>query len=113
MSMAKGEFVIGTLVGYSETPWSSDSSRFNRRVRVCTGAYIDGFGQEHPNNVDIDVQFEAAQKIKQQCDNYQGKEVMVPFVPMARKGGRDGAWLARFMPKDSDILPLSSKTKAG
>ena len=45
--MLEGQFIAGVMLGYQETPWPTDSTKFNRRVGIKTGTYKDSFGQQH------------------------------------------------------------------
>ena len=111
MDTISGEFVIGKLLGYSESPWANDPTKFNRRVGIQTGSYQDQFGVQHPNVVSVDVQFDDVPAVASQCQNLNGSYVMVPVITSARKGGRDGAFLGRFMPKKSQIMPVTEYFK--
>lgn len=102
----QGKYIAGVLRGYQEKAWPSDPNKMNRRVCVETGKYTDDFGVDHVTTELIDIQYDDVEKIKKQCDQMKGKKVIMPFIPVAKKGGRDGAWLSQFMPKGGDIKPL-------
>lgn len=105
----KGEYIAGTMLGYSEKPWANDPTKFNRSIGVCTGEYKDQWGQSHVNTVSVDVQYDDVERVKALAESLKGKEVIFPYVPAARKGGKDGVWLCRFIPKGVEIKVLSAK----
>lgn len=99
----RGEYIIGTMLGYSETPWTNDPTKFNRKIGIMTRQYEDQFGQVQSETVTVDVSYENAASIAQLAEKLKGKEVIVPCITMAKPGGKNGAWLSRFMPKDGAI----------
>jgi hypothetical protein len=113
--MLEGQFIAGVMLGYQETPWPTDSTKFNRRVGIKTGTYKDSFGQQHINTELIDVQYDDCEAVKAVCTLLAGKSVIVPVVAVARKGGKEGAWLSMFMPKGvkitEQVLPNGDGSK--
>jgi hypothetical protein len=101
--MLEGQFICGKLLGYQETPWPTDPTKLNRRIGVLTGTYKDSFGVEHVNSELIDIQYAESAIIQNQCASLVGKHVIVPVITVAKKGGKDGAWLSKFMPKGACI----------
>lgn len=107
----RGEFIIGTMLGYSETPWVNDPTKFNRKVGIVTSEYLDQFGQSQTQTVTVDISFEEAAKVAQVAEKLKGKEVIVPCISLAKAGGKNGAWLSRFMPKGSEIRIFNAAPK--
>jgi len=102
--MATGVYVFGKMIGYSETPWNNDPNKFNRKIRLQTGAYVDGFGEEIKDYTDVDISMDRAGELKAHAEHMKGKDVSVRVVFKAVKGGRNGAFLNCFMPKDAQIV---------
>lgn len=98
-----GTYIIGEFVGYIEKPWPTDATKLNRRIRLVTGRYLDDFGQEQLQTQEVDIQLEDVGTIKHLEADLKGKQVVIPAVFRARKGGRDGAFLSCFMPKGATI----------
>ena len=98
--------LTGVLVGYAEKPWPNDQTKFNRRVAINTGSYTDEFGQQHVNTQLVDIQLQDIESVKSQCNSLAGQHVSIPVVPVAKKGGSNGAWLSVFMPKGGQIQKL-------
>lgn len=108
MNNLKGSFLIGTFVGYSETPWTTDNTKLNRRIGIQTGVFTDQFGQEQTTTESVDIQLSDAERIKNIADDLKGKEVVIPVVYRARKGGRNGAFLSCFMPQGAQLSLLQN-----
>ncbi len=106
IKIMEGEYIAGTMLGYSETPWKNDANKFNRTVGVMTGQYTDQYGQSHSNTISVDVQFDDAERIKAIAEKTKGSSVMIPVVHVAKAGGKNGAWLSRFIPKGAEIKVL-------
>ncbi|MES9961692.1 MAG: DNA-binding protein [Sedimenticola sp.] len=98
-----GFYLQGEMKGYIEKPWANDPTKFNRQVGIVTRVYDDQWGQKQENVQSVDIPYELADQVKQIANDLIGKTVVLPVVPSARKGGRDGAWLSVFMPKDGTI----------
>lgn len=115
MNMTDGTFVVGVLLGYDEEEWKSKTTGntgVNRRLGIVTGERETGFGQTTQNVQIVDIMEEVAPLIKARAEELKGKRVMIRTVFRARKGGRDGAWLSAFMPKDADIIPIATAKAA-
>lgn len=103
----QGTYIIGKLKGYSETEWSSKGkSGKNYRVGIVVRTYKDQFGEDQESVQLVDISAESATRIAVACESLKGKTVQIPVVFKARVGGRDGAWLSCFMPKDGEIKAL-------
>lgn len=107
--MKAGNYVVGVLKGFSSVPWKTDPSKFNHRLGVCIGSYQDEWGQDHETIQTIDIQAADIERIKKFAADHSGRVVIVPAVFRARPGGRDGAWMSCFMPKDQEIALATSK----
>lgn len=106
----QGIYVVGKLQGYSEQDWAKGGkSGKNYRVGVVTHSYTDQFGGERESIQVIDILPERAADVRLACESHKGKVVQVPAVFRARQGGRDGAFLSCFMPKEGELKPLSVK----
>lgn len=104
MSIIEGVYVMGTCVGYSETPWKNDDSRMNRTIGISR-TFTDKWDQTVTDIVEVEVPADGAEKFKKQAAMLKGKAVMLRVIPMAKAGGRNGAFLKLFAPKESDLLP--------
>jgi len=107
--MNPGTYIVGTVKGYSEQPWEnkqSGKSGMNRRLGIATNTYEDEWGEKHQDIQNIDVQQDSVAHIAAQAEKLKGKKVMIAVVWRAKTGGRNGAWLSCFLPKDADLIAL-------
>ena len=100
--MENGIYVIGEFNQVVSEPWSTDNTKFNHRL-VLNSPYKDQWGNEQVEVITIDINPEDLPVIQRQASTLAGRQVMVPTIFQARKGGRTGAWLSRRMPKGSKI----------
>lgn len=100
--MNNGYFVVGEFHSVVSEPWATDQSKFNHRL-IVTNQYQDSIGMPQTDVIRIDLSADDLTVIQQQAPRIQGKQVMVPVVCSARKGGRNGAWLSVRMPKGSKL----------
>lgn len=106
-NMGSGVYLVGEFLGYEEVPWSTDSTKFNRRIGIKTGEYEAGFGRIESNVQTIDIQSSDVQYIKDSLSSLKLKKVLVPVVFRARAGGKNGAFLGCFMPKNAKIQEVA------
>lgn len=109
MATQAGQYVIGQVLGYKEEPWKNESSGrsgMNRQLAVVTNEYVDQWQEKKKTVQIVDVPQDIATSVAVEAEKLKGKTVMVRVVFRANKGGRDGAWLSCFMPKDSVIQTL-------
>jgi len=98
--MKDGTYIVGQLVGYTETPWKSNPDNFNRQLGIAE-TYQGRWGDERRVTA-IDVQLDDVQRVKEFAEKNKGKRVSVPVIMNARAKG-DRAWLSIFMPKGAAI----------
>lgn len=111
--MARGTFIFGRLVGYSESAWASNGKQgVNRRLGVISRSYQDEFGQQVEETTSIDISQAMVPYVKEQVEKFSGKEISVQVVFQAQKGGKEGAFLKAFMPKESLIQLQRVEQKA-
>ena len=106
-SISSGVYIVGDLLGYEEVPWSNNPEKFNRRIGLKTGEYEAGFGRSESNIQTVDIQQADVNYILGIVDKLKDKKVIVPVVYRARAGGKNGAFLGCFMPKDSKIQVIA------
>ncbi len=111
--MNKGVYIVGTLKGYSESEWGEENGKHgvNRRIGVTIREYQNDWGETEEVVQTIDVSEEKSRVVKEQVERMKGKLIQVAVVFKARVGGRNGAWLACFMPKESIILEVGQNQK--
>jgi hypothetical protein len=100
----KGSFIAGRLIGYNESPWSSNGrSGVNRRLGIVARSYTDTFGQTQEETTTVDIPEQMVPYVQSIVDKNIGKEIIIPCIFQAKKGGLQGAFLSIYMPKDSVI----------
>ncbi len=105
-NLLSGTYVVGHFLGYEEKAWANDATKYNRRIGIKTSEYETSFGQVGSNVQLVDIQSQDVDYIKNSINDLDGKLVKVPVVFRARAGGRNGAFLSCFMPKDARISPI-------
>jgi hypothetical protein len=107
--MNNGHYIIGTFFGYFESEWESANGHkgTNRTVALVTNTYKDQFGRDQEDITSVEVSQDHANYYKSHLEEYKGKQVMLPVVPRAKVGGKNGAWLQFFQPKESEISTLT------
>ncbi len=102
--MKNGIYVKGRIKGYQETPWTgAQSSGVNRQLGLVAREYQDRWGDTQESVITVDIPQERVDEVRAIAEKHQLKDVLIEVVFAARKGGRDGAWLACFMPKEGEI----------
>lgn len=105
MSNLQGFFFHGTCVGFAQEPWSRNGkSGINYRLGISR-TYNDKYGNPVTETTDLDVASDAVPKISKQVEALRGQPVLVRFVPVAKVGGRSGAFVTYFVPGDSELIP--------
>jgi len=103
-SKQAGLYLFGQVVGVSERPWSSDAFKFNYEVGIGR-PYVNEWGEPDTDVTRVVVPADRWQEVKAAAEKFKGQMVSVRVIASARKGGRDGAFLSFFMPKQSDLIP--------
>ena len=109
-----GEIGARLFYGTAEcTPpqtWSNDPTKFNHRLHLVS-QYNDNYGYVQTQHINIDVNAEDLTRVQEFCNINNGSQVIVQVNNTARKGGKSGAWLSQYMPKDAEIIVLQTKTQ--
>ncbi len=102
--MKNGMYVKGRIKGYQESPWTGpQSSGVNRQLGLVVREYQDRWGDTQESVITVDIHQDRVDEVRTIAEKNRGKDVLIEVVFAARKGGRDGAWLACFMPKEGEI----------
>jgi len=107
IELQNGTFCVGIMHGFISQPWSNDPNKFNHRV-LLTNPYLDGNGFQQTEVITIDISQDDVQRVQSLCNQLKDKQVIIYTRFDARKGGKNGAWLSRFMPRGSSIQLLNS-----
>lgn len=112
MTVYQGAYLMGTCVGFAEEAWARNGkSGVNYRVGISR-TYQDKYGNPVTETIDADVANDAVAKIRNQVAMLRGQPVMVRFVPIAKVGGRSGAFVTYFIPNDADLIPQQATKPA-
>ena len=106
-----GYQVVGIMHGFQSEPWRNDPTKFNHKL-LLTNPYLDGHGFQQTEVMSIDIAHDDVQRVQQIANEFKGKQVIFPCRCDAKKGGKSGVWLSRFLPKGSTIVALSEKSNA-
>jgi hypothetical protein len=109
-TMEKGHYIVGIYLGYKEEPWTKGNGT-NRKIGLQTNEYLDDFEQVVKTTTRVDVSPEHSNYYKSHHDELIGKLVMVPVLAKARAGGKEGAWLSLYQPKNTEISVLTPQGK--
>lgn len=105
--MNEGVYVMGTCVGFVSEPWARNGrSGTNYRLGIAR-SYVDKWGNRQTEVMQIDCAADGAEKIAKQAARLKGEAVAIRVVPLAKVGGRSGAFSTLFAPKESDLVPQS------
>lgn len=100
----EGVFVMGICIGVVSESWQRNGrSGVNWRLGISR-TYSDKWGQEMTEVTQVDVAGDAVEKIQKQAQMLKGKPVLIRVVPLAKVGGRNGAFITLFAPSDSDLI---------
>lgn len=110
LAIQNGFQAVGMMHGFVSEPWSTDNTKFNHKV-ILSNPFLDGNGFQQTEVMSIDVAHDDVQRVQQLANELKGKQVILPCNCNARKGGKNGAWLSRFMPKGSAIQALPDSFK--
>lgn len=91
-------------------PWSNDKTKFNHKI-ILSNPFLDSNGFQQTEVMSIDIAHDDVHRVQQLSSELKGKQVILPCIFNARKGGKNGAWLSRFMPKGSIIQALPDSFK--
>lgn len=106
--MNTGIFVIGELIGYKAQAWKNDPSRFNHRIGIKQSS-VDSWGQESASVLELDIPMSLVEQIKAQAETLKGKLVSIKIKPLAKQGGRNGAFLTYLIVDGITSADLKSK----
>lgn len=110
LAIQNGFQAVGVMHGFMSEPWSTDNTKFNHKI-VLSNPFLDGNGFQQTEVMNIDVAHDDVHRVQQLANSLKGKQVIIPCTCNARKGGKNGAWLSRFMPKGSPIQALPDSFK--
>ncbi|MFT5298158.1 MAG: hypothetical protein ACI9YH_004205 [Colwellia sp.] len=112
MNTIKNGFqAVGIMHGFQSDPWRNDPSKFNHRI-LLANPFLDGNGFQQTEVMSIDIAHDDVHRVQQLANELKGKRVILPCRCDAKKGGKNGAWLSRFLPKGSNIMALQEKSHA-
>ena len=100
-----GTYCVGIMNGFVSQPWTNDPNKFNHRI-LLANPYLDNNGFQQTEVITIDVSADDVQRVQGLCNQLKDKQVIVLTRFDARKGGKNGAWLSRFMPRGANIQTL-------
>lgn len=101
----EGVYVMGSCVGVVSEAWARNGkSGINWRLGVSR-TYADKWGQETTEVIQVDIAAEGVEKLQKQALQLKGKPCMIRVFPIAKVGGRNGAFFTLFAPAESDLLP--------
>lgn len=107
MNIENGFQAVGIMHGFVSEPWINDPNKFNHRL-ILANPFEDRNGFQQTEVMTVDVSYDDVQRVQQLANQLKGKKVILPCRCEARKGGKTGAWLSRFMPKGSAIHCISN-----
>lgn len=111
MSLIQNGFqIVGMMHGFKSEPWRNDPTKFNHRI-LLANPFLDGNGFQQTEVLTVDVAHDDVERVQQLASQLKGKQVILPCRCDAKKGGKSGAWLSRFLPKGSRIIPLAEVLK--
>lgn len=110
LAIQNGFQAVGMMHGFVSEPWTNDNTKFNHKV-ILSNPFLDGNGFQQTEVMSIDISHDDVQRVQQLANELKGKQVIIPCNCNARKGGKTGAWLSRFMPKGSSIQALPDSFK--
>lgn len=103
--MLNGNYLIGVMQGFESKPWATDPTKFNHKLFIVN-QFEDRFGNIQSNYDALNINPEDVQRVQQIANSMNGKQVIVPVIYQAKKGGKDGAWLDSRLPKGGLIAEL-------
>jgi hypothetical protein len=103
MILENGTFVIGILSQLVTEPWASNGKSGTNYRLAISSPYEDRFGNPQTEVTTIDVASDEHARVWGECKELVGKRIAVPCRHTARQGGKTGAWVARFMPKNTSV----------
>lgn len=106
IAIQNGFQAVGIMHGFKSEPWRNDPTKFNHRI-LLTNPFLDGNGFQQTEVMSIDIAHDDVTRIQQLANDLKGQKVILPCRCDAKKGGKSGAWLSRFLPKGSLIQALS------
>lgn len=101
----EGVYVMGVCVGVVSESWARNGkSGVNWRLGLSR-TYADKWGQETTEVIQVDIAADGVEKLQRQANMLKGKACMIRVFPIAKVGGRNGAFITLFAPAESDLLP--------
>ena len=110
MNIENGFQAVGIMHGFQSEPWRNDPTKFNHRI-LLTNPYLDGNGFQQTEVMSIDIPHDDVNRVQQLANTLKGKQVILPCRCEAKKGGKTGAWLSRYLPKGSNIYAFNELIK--
>lgn len=106
--MKQGVFVLGKCVGFASEPWARNGkSGVNHRIGISR-EYQNQWGETETETMSVDVAQDGAEKFSKQASMLKGQPVAIRVVPIAKVGGKKGAFYTLFAPTESDLIPQSA-----
>lgn len=103
--METGDYFVGIVVGVASNPWQrGESSGINHTLGLAS-VFVDKYGQETRDTVDLDIAPDVFHAISEQATKYKGMKVIVPFRILAKNGPK-GPFSRRYIPRGSSLKPL-------
>ena len=110
ISIQNGFQVVGVMHGFVSEPWTNDHTKFNHKI-ILSNPFLDSNGFQQTEVMNIDVAHDDVHRVQKLANELKGKQVILPCICNARKGGKHGAWLSRFLPKGSLIQSINGLLK--
>lgn len=102
-----GHCVVGQLLGVkSKTRESGGNTYVNHDLGVLVGSYQDDYGVTHQDVLNVSINKDDLARVSAMVEKHKEKQVIFPVLVNARVGGKNGAWLSTYLPKDAAFLPL-------
>ena len=83
-----------------------NQNHYYNHTILLSNQFLDGNGFQQTEVMSIDVGHDDVTRVQQLANDLKGKQVILPCRCDAKKGGKSGAWLSRFLPKGSSIQAL-------
>jgi len=114
--MKSGVYLYGRCVGFQSEPWSNPqtgASGTNFTLGIARD-YQDNWGNQQTDVTRVSVSQDDVARVQELANKFKDKPVEVQIVQLARKGGKNGAWLSTFLPKGGllALAPTSAELKA-
>lgn len=107
----EGLFIFGECKGFVSEPWEKNGrSGINNKIGIARH-YETKWGESTSEVIQIDVPRDSVEKFRNQAQMLKGQYVYIRVAALPKAGGRNGAFLTYFAPKDADLLPAENLPK--